>query len=270
MSKCRLLVFLFVLGSLSGGNFSDLEREYRLGGYDYLLSDYEQVASEWLEEGKFTDFLANRRSFANAECEKILRERSLKKANAPLLDKIETDKNSALQWVADHYPHARITPLVDDILCYHTLRARYDEAVDFFRWLESGGFIESQDSVIKEIEPIIFKHQLKSIVVSTRVIDCRIDSETAYFHKALLDLERDDLVAKVCKKHPDSDISKLCLQALKVNKAMLPVALNQQYLSDLIVGIRAPASEVEDFVRQVLQNAHARKEAIFHPELVKK
>jgi len=118
------------------------------------------------------------------------------------------------------------------------------------------------DPVAAELQEILFDYELRTMVVSSQVIDCRINNETAYLHKTLLDLERNEILRKVCDAHPESQTAKLCLDALKVQMAMLPVALNQQYLCDLLTGLRAPLNIVEDQTRRILQQAYVQKEAI--------
>jgi len=259
-----LCFFLLCFSTVSAADFGELQENFRQGNYRSLLDEYDFLAKTWLEEGRFDDFMGSWYRSGQEASQKIHAESQIKKHFAKELDKIESEKNEALQFLVDRYPDFAMTQMLRDILHYHRLRAQYSDAVDFFRQLEFGAVDMPGDPIANQLQQILLNFRLRSLVVSSQVIDCRINNETGYFHKTVIELERYRVLKEFCEAHPESPAASFCLQALEVNRAMLPVALNQQDLSDLLVGIRAPTNILEDQARRILQDAYVKKLSLSH------
>jgi len=255
-------LFFLLTSALSGADFDAIYNDFQKGNYRDLLEEYHFLAKSWLEEGRFNGFLDTRQDSARRSSERLQKEAHWKKRYARKLKKIETEKNNALQLLCDRYPDVEIMQMVRDILHYHQLREEYADEMLFFHRLELGVVNTRCDPAVAKLQKILLEYQLKSMVVSSQVIDCRINSETAYLHKTLMDLACHRELLQVCRAHTESQVANLCLRALEVQMAMLPVVLNQQYLSDLLVGIRAPANVVEVQTKRILRDTYARKEEV--------
>jgi len=257
-----LSFFLFMTAALAGADFERVQDDFFAGKYHSVLKEYDSLSKKWLEEGVFDEYLQKRREMARSTFEQRRALERIKKNRSKELKRIEEDKNSELQFLCDRYPDLAITSLLRDILNYHKLREKHSEALEFYSCLELGVVSSMRDPVVAKLQKILQDFDIKTIVVSSQVVNCEIDQETAYLYKTLLDLDRIDLLRDICRAQPDSEAAKLCLEALEVQYAMLPVFLNQKYLSDLLVGARPPANIAEDRARQVLQLAHVRREGL--------
>jgi len=132
MRNALLSLICLVNSVLNGADFQAVEEDFKQKKYHSLLDEYATAARDWLEEGRFDDYLDKRPSSAQEQYVYLQKEACFKKRWAGPLSKIEEEKNESLRFLCDRYPDVAITRMVRDILTYHQLQYQHAHAMTFF------------------------------------------------------------------------------------------------------------------------------------------
>lgn len=254
-----LLIFSVLSTSLAYASFEQLKEGYDQGKYNNFLEENAFLSKSWLEKGYFNEYIQNRNNTIHLTMQKYRLAKEAQKKHKAKLDKLEKNKNRMLSSFVENYPHLRISRMVRNILNYSRLSEIHRDALDYMVFLEFGVVDISQDPAAYRIQQLMFDYTLRSIVVTSLLIDGKIGTALAHNYQAILELDKERALRELCEKTPDSYAARKCLEAMDVAAAMIPVAYDKKYLGDMIVGMRPPENEVEKKVCHILRETHSKK-----------
>lgn len=255
-------LFIYSLNLSAEEDFEVIRQDFEQGKYQYILDEYEFLYQKWLKDGRLDEYIASRRDLVKEGVDHLKNKLRVQRKNQKQLHDLNRYKNKLLMELCEDHPDLKISNIVRRIVRYHQLAMKYEDSVAFLNFLDLGAINTLKDPLVLEIQQLLFNYHLKSIVLSSLLIDCCIDPKTAAFHSAIISLDKNVALKKICDAHPESQPAAMCLEAIQVDLAKLPVAYEQKYLSDLLVGMRAPINEIEDEVRYIIKKSYLHKMAI--------
>lgn len=258
--KVFFFLLILPLSLIAQDDFDLLKENYFQGKYQLVLEEYEVLYQCWQKEGKFGAYLRSRFESIRDGLDVFKENLKTRKKHREEIQRLEQEKNRALTNLCQQYPELKISEIARRIVHYHELNLEYEDAVTFLGLLEMGvADIPREDPAATKIFQMLNKYHLKTVIISSRLRDFLIDVEDARLHNTIMNIDKWYKLKKLCQAHPESPVARKCLDAIKVEEAKLPVAYEQKYLGDLLVGLRAPCNPVEDQVRRIVKSAYLKK-----------
>lgn len=242
--------------------FEEVRAEYERGDYADFLQKIDTRYKQGIQKDEWQKLFNEERKWADNEDAETVKKQA--KAYGIEFDALRHNRNEQLKALAARHQGEMVANII------HSLNGLTDEeksALAFLKNIDSNTTIQEVETTTTK--QIITEYRVKRLILTLAIAghdewagDIQFDKESVAKYRVALELEKYSKLKTLANEHPDT----VCTKNIEIAAAAYPKIAaeihDKSFLIELENGSRAPGSEAETQLSEILKDSFGKQRAL--------